>query len=106
MRVAIPEDLAKVLIDAGCARLVKPKARRVVVMNWSIDRVDTNYATVTLDGTPMVIELYAKWIRNHVQKRKMTTTVEVVDPPSRNIVEISTDESVAGIVDKIEPYFR
>ena len=75
-------------------------------MNWSIDGVDTNYATVTLDGTPMVIELYAKWIRNHVQKRKMTTTVEVVDPPSRNIVEISTDESVAGIVDKIEPYFR
>lgn len=106
MRVAIPEDLAKVLIDAGCARLVKPKARRVIVMNWIIDGADTDYATVTLDGTPMAVELYAEWIQNHVQKRKMPTTIKVVDPPSRNILEISTDESAADIVNKIEPYLR
>lgn len=106
MRVAIPEDLAKVLIDAGCARLVKPKARRVIVMNWIIDGADTDYVTVALDGTPMTIELYADWIRNHVQKKRMTTTIKVVDPPSQDILEISTDDNTADIVDKIKPYLR
>lgn len=106
MRVAIPGDLAKVLIDAGCARVVKPKARRVIVMKWIIDGVDTDYTTVALDGTPMAVELYAEWVRNHVQKRKMSTTIEIVDPPSQDIMEISTNESIADIVDKIEPYLR
>lgn len=105
MRVAVPDGLAEALINAGLAKPAKAKYRSAIV-EWIIEGADVGSTVVTLLGTPMVVKFYADWLKNYVQNRKESAKITIRDPDPKSgaLVEISTDDNIADIEEKIKSH--
>ena len=54
----------------------------------------------------MVVKFYADWLKNYVQNRKESAKITIRDPDPKSgaLVEISTDDNIADIEEKIKSH--